>query len=95
MKRSVWICRDRCGDKSHQLFTSEPTDELGEWYSYIGAGSRPGRPANIYLPRSVALFLTGCPLAPGDKVEIPLEAAIESLREPQSFRPTRPVRQSA
>jgi hypothetical protein len=74
MKRSFWICRDRCGDKCHQLFTSEPADERGEWYSYIGTSSMPGRPASIYLPRSVALFLVGQELEPGDRVEVPFEA---------------------
>src|SRR5580704_1823724 len=100
MARRVWICRDQCGDKSHQLFTTEPTDERGEWYTYIGTGSidrgsRPGRPASVYLPRSVAVCLAGRELAPGDKVEVPLEAALESLRESRPIRPTRPVRQSA
>jgi hypothetical protein len=74
MRRSVWICRDRCGDKSCQLFTSGPADERGEWYSCIGAGTRAGRPASLYLPQSMAVFLAGRRLAPGDKVEIPLEA---------------------
>jgi hypothetical protein len=95
MARRVWICRDQCGDKSHQLFTTEPTDERGEWYSYIGVSSKPGRPASVYLPRSVAVCLAGRELAPGDKVELPLEAAAESLRESRPFRPSRPVRQSA
>jgi hypothetical protein len=95
MKRSVWICRDRCGDKSHQLFTSEPNDERGEWYTYIGASSKPGRPASVYLPRSVALFLAGRELAPGDRVEIPLEAAADTLREPRALRRTGLIRQIA
>jgi hypothetical protein len=95
MPRQLWICRDQCGDKSHQLFTSEPTDERGEWYSYIGASTKPGRPASVYLPRSVAVCLAGRELAPGDKVEIPLEPAVESLRVSQAFRPTRRLRQSA
>lgn len=100
MARRVWICRDQCGDKSHQLFTTEPTDERGEWYSYIGTGSmgtgsKPGRPTSVYLPRSVAVCLAGRELAPGEKVELPLEAAAESLRKSRPFRPTRPVRQSA
>jgi hypothetical protein len=110
MARRVWICRDRCGDKSHQLFTTEPTDECGEWYSYIGtgsidtgssgtgligAGTKPGRPTSVYLPRSVAVSLAGRELAPGAKVEIPLEPATKNLRESRSLRPTRPVRKSA
>jgi hypothetical protein len=95
MKRSVWICRDRCGDKSRQLFTSEPANEGGEWFSYINGTSEPGRPTNVYLPANVALVLAGRDLAPGDKVEIPLEAAIESLREPRTPRAHRPLRQSA
>jgi len=95
MKRSVWICRDRCGDKCHQLFTAEPTDERGEWYSYIGASSKPGRPASVSLPRSVAIFLAGRELAPGDKIEIPLEAAHQSLPEPEAFQRLSPIRRSA
>ncbi len=95
MKRSVWVCRDRCGDKSHQLFTSEPADERGEWYSYIGPSSKPGRPASIYLPRSVALALAGRELAPGDRVEVPLETPIPASREPQGSRLICPVRQIA
>jgi hypothetical protein len=100
MLRRVWICRDQCGDKSHQLFTTEPTDERGEWYSYIGTGSigtgsKPGRPASVYLPRSVAVCLAGRELAPGDKVEIPLEAAAERMRESRPFQPSRRVRQIA
>jgi len=63
MKRSVWICRDRCGDKSRQLFTCEPSNEGGEWFSYINGTSEPGRPTNVYLPPNVAFFLTGRPRA--------------------------------
>ncbi|HEV8069617.1 MAG TPA: hypothetical protein VGP76_17895 [Planctomycetaceae bacterium] len=95
MKRSIWICRDRCGDKSCQLFTSEPANEGGEWFSYINGSSEPGRPTNVYLPPSVALALAGRELAPGDKVEIPLEAAAGILPAPRPFRASRPVRQSA
>ncbi len=95
MARRVWICRDQCGDKSHQLFTTEPTDERGEWYSYIGSSSKPGCPASVYLPRSVAASLAGRELAPGDKVEIPLEAAVERLRKQRPFRPCRSIRKSA
>jgi hypothetical protein len=95
MKRSVWICRDRCGDKSHQLFTSEPADERGEWYSYIGTSSKPGRPASVYLPRSVARALAGRELAPGDRVELPIETAIEMSRAAQEPRQICPIRQSA
>jgi hypothetical protein len=74
MKRSFGICRDRCGDKCHQLFTSEPADKRGEWYSDIGTSGNPGRPASIYLPRSVALFLVGQELQPGERLEAPFEA---------------------
>jgi hypothetical protein len=95
MKRSVWICRDRCGDKSRQLFTSEPTNEGGEWFSYINGSSEPGRPTNVYLPPSVALFLVGRELAPGDKTEIPLDTAVEVVPADRAFRRTRPLRQSA
>jgi hypothetical protein len=95
MKRSVWICRDRCGDKSRQLFTSEPTNEGGEWFSYINGSSEPGRPTNVYLPPSVALFLVGRELAPGDKTEIPLDTAVEVVPAARAFRRTRPLRQSA
>jgi hypothetical protein len=95
MSRSVWICRDRCGDKSRQLFTAEPTDERGEWYSYIGASSKPGQPASIYLPRSMAIFLAGRELAPGEKLELPLERAVETVHAAAAFPRTRPVRQSA
>jgi hypothetical protein len=95
MKRSIWICRDRCGDKSRQLFTCEPSNEGGEWFSYINGTSEPGRPTNVYLPPNVAFFLTGRELAPGEKVEIPLDGAIEILPAHRGFRRTRPVRQSA
>jgi hypothetical protein len=95
MKRSVWICRDRCGDKSRQLFTCEPSNEGGEWFSYINGTSEPGRPTNVYLPPNVAFFLTGRELAPGEKAEIPLDGAIEILPAHRAFRRTRPVRQSA
>jgi hypothetical protein len=95
MKRSVWICRDRCGDKSRQLFTSEPANEGGEWFSYINGTSQPGRPTNVYLPASVALVLADRELAPGEKVEVPLAAAVERLRGPQSPRESRLLRQSA
>jgi hypothetical protein len=95
MKRGVWICRDGCGDRSRQLFTSEPSNEGGEWFSYINGTSEPGHPTNVYLPPSVALFLAGRELAPGDKVEIPLDAAGEVVPAHRAFRRSRPVRQSA
>jgi hypothetical protein len=95
MKRSVWICRDRSGDKSCQLFTSEPANEGGEWFSYINGSSEPGRPTNVYLPPNVAIFLAGRELAPGDKVEIALDAAVEIVPATRAFRRTRPLRQSA
>ncbi|HXY37732.1 MAG TPA: hypothetical protein VEI07_26135 [Planctomycetaceae bacterium] len=95
MPRSVWICRDRCGDKSRHLFTSEPSHEDGEWFSYINGTSEPGHATNVYLPPSVALFLAGRELAPGEIVEIPLEAAVETVRRPRAFRQVGAVRQSA
>jgi hypothetical protein len=76
MRRSVWGCRDRCGGKSCQSFTSDPADERGERYSHIGAGKRPGRSASPYSPQSMAVFLAGRKLSPGNQVEM-RRAAIE------------------
>ena len=98
MKRSFSISATRCGDKFLSTLHVRARQTRGrEWFSYINGSSEPGRPTNVYLPPSVAATaLAGRELAPGDKVEIPLEK-----RRPDSCGPLdrfarlRPVRQSA
>jgi hypothetical protein len=70
--RIGWVTRDQDGDRLCQLFVgARPIDDMGEWFSLVGPdGVKYCRPQSCYVSPTMATFLAGKKLAPGDIVSV-------------------------